>query len=156
MYRPDTLSPGLNLCDCGKDTREARAKGCVYDSLAAAWLPHYCRDDELTAEFDRAGPGPDGAWSYFADEQGTIPMNKSQIAALGDTEGAFWCTREWHVAHCLFYWEKYWRMRDTGIVMEKRFDYKEHIHHCRHLALKKQPDHRVLVKVNVLMNSRLD
>lgn len=76
-YRPDTLLPGLSMCDCGKTIEEAQRRECKYDALATAWLPSYCRDDELTAEFERAGPGPDGAWNYFADEAGKLPLNKT-------------------------------------------------------------------------------
>jgi hypothetical protein len=155
VYRPNTLEPNLNLCDCGSTISEALSRGCIYDSLATAWLPPYCRDDELTAEFDRAGPNIDGAWPYFADKNGQIPINKSQIAALGPTEGLFWSTRDWHVAHCFFYWQKYIRMRDTGAVMERRFDMIQHAQHCGRLAMNKMPNHTLLIEVPVMMNSRI-
>lgn len=154
-YRPETLEPGRNTCDCGTTTQEALSRDCVYDSLAAAWLPPYCRDEELTAKFEISGPGPDGQWLYYADEQGTIPLNKAQLAALGEVGGSFWALRDWHVAHCLFYWQKYTRMRDTGVIMEQRFDHIEHVRHCQHLALKPKPDHFFLINVNVVMNSTL-
>ncbi|KAH6648218.1 hypothetical protein BKA67DRAFT_540026 [Truncatella angustata] len=47
-------------CNYGNSVAEARSMGCVYDSLATAWLPQYCRDIELTAEFERSGHGPTG------------------------------------------------------------------------------------------------
>jgi hypothetical protein len=50
-------SPNLNHCDCGLDLGTAEAHGYIYDHLATAWLPAHCRDDELTANFDCAGPG---------------------------------------------------------------------------------------------------
>jgi hypothetical protein len=155
VYRPDTLEPNVSLCDCGSSISEAFSRSCVYDTLATAWLPPYCRDDELTAEFDRSGPGLDGSWPYFADKDGKIPINKSQIAALGPTEGSFWSSRDWHVAHCFFYWQKYIRMRDTGAVMEKRFDMIEHVQHCGRLAMNKRPNHTLLIEVPVMMNSRI-
>lgn len=43
-------------CNCGETVAEARANGCVYDSLAAAWLPPHCRSEAITAEFEMAGP----------------------------------------------------------------------------------------------------
>ncbi|EFY85105.1 hypothetical protein J3459_011874 [Metarhizium acridum] len=155
-YHPEVLPPLLNLCDCGTSIREAISRNCTYDTLATAWLPPYCRDDELTAEFDKAGPGPDGAWAYFADEEGKVPLNKSEVAALGDTGGSFWASRDWHIAHCLFYWQKYHRMRHTKIIMEERFDSLHHVKHCGRLIRNPTPDHFFLIEVPVTMNSSKD
>ncbi|KAI0149863.1 hypothetical protein F4776DRAFT_603600 [Hypoxylon sp. NC0597] len=155
-YRPDTLPVGLNLCDCGRTIREALLRDCVYDTLSTAWLPPYCRDDKLTAEFDQAGPGPEGAWEYFADKEGKTPLNRTQVAALGEIGGSFWASRDWHIAHCLFYWQKYYRMRDTGIVLEKRFDSLHHVKHCGRLIRNPMPDHFFLIEVPVMMNSSDD
>ena len=154
-YYPETLRPGLNTCDCGKTIKEALSRNCLYDSLAAAWLPPYCRDEELTAEFEVSGPGPEGQWNYYADEAGTIPMTMSEMAELGETGGTFWALRDWHIAHCLFYWQKYTRMRETGVIMEQRFDHIAHVQHCQHMALKPKPVPSYLVEVNVVMNSTL-
>ena len=135
VYRPTTLPEGLNLCTCGTTIPEALSLNCEYDTLAAAWLPPHCRDAELTSQFDGAGPGPEGEWSYFADKAGTKPLTTDEVAALGGTETKFWASRRWHVAHCLFYWRKFWRMRETGVVMEERFDGLEHVGHCSRLIL---------------------
>jgi hypothetical protein len=156
VYRPETLSPGLNLCECGQTTEEALSRHCIYDPLSTAWLPPHCRDDELTAEFEESGPGPQGHWDYFADENGTIPLSKGDIAALGPAGGAFWTSRDWHIAHCLFYWLKYKRMRSTGAVMEARFDNIKHIKHCSHLARTPAPDYFFLIEVPVRMNGSVD
>ncbi|KAL4742411.1 hypothetical protein BDV11DRAFT_180805 [Aspergillus similis] len=156
VYRPETLAPDLNLCDCGRTIDEALARKCVYDSLATAWLPPHCRDDALTAEFDRSGPGSDGSWLYYADANGTIPIGKAQIALLGDGQRSFWSLREWHIAHCLFYWEKFVRMRETGVVMERRFDTVNHVRHCRRLIMNPSMFHKQLVEVPVMMSSGIE
>ncbi|KAH6641166.1 hypothetical protein F5144DRAFT_506199 [Chaetomium tenue] len=156
VYRPATLPPGLNLCDCGSTIREARSRGCIYDTLSTAWLPPYCRDGELTAEFDNAGPGPEGSWEYFADKEGKVALDLEQVAALGETGGSFWASRDWHIVHCLFYWQKYVRMRTTNIVMEERFDSLHHVKHCTRLIRNPVPDHFFLIEVPVTMNSSKD
>jgi hypothetical protein len=153
VYRASTLPENLNHCDCGPDLETAEARGCIYDSLATAWLPPHCRDDELTAKFDCAGPGVDGAWPYFADPNGTVPINKHQISLLGFTNGTFWSSRDWHIAHCVFYWKKTVRMRDTGAVMEERVDQLMHVHHCGRLIMKPRPEGLVLLEVDVRTNS---
>lgn len=153
VYRPDTLPVGLNLCDCGSTVDEALSRDCVYDALSAAWLPPYCRDDELTAEFERAGPGADGAWTYYLDENATIPLTKAEIGALGETGGSFWASSEWHLAHCVFNWQKLVRMRDTGAVMETRYDSLMHAKHCSRLLLGPTRHYAFLIEVPVMMNS---
>ena len=53
-------------CNCGESVKEAISHGCKYDSLAAAWLPDWCRDDELLAEFEKLGPNADGSWDCMS------------------------------------------------------------------------------------------
>ncbi|RAL05406.1 uncharacterized protein BO80DRAFT_136147 [Aspergillus ibericus CBS 121593] len=126
--------PQTKTCYCGTSTTEALTLNCKFDSLAAAWLPPHCRDDELTAEFDHAGPGPNGTWTYYADDYHTIPMSIDEVALLADNQSArVQMTREWHVVHCLFYWRKMIRVRDRaaeGVMMEPSFDNEEHVRHC--------------------------
>lgn len=61
-----TTEAGFVSCSCGESVAEAISRGCKYDLLASAWLPKQCRDDELSAEFDRSGPGLDGEWTYVS------------------------------------------------------------------------------------------
>jgi hypothetical protein len=155
VYRPDTLKPGLNHCLCGHTAEEALSLGCAYDSLATAWLPKECRDDELTEKFDHSGPR--GHWDYYLDENGTIPISsKSEIAALGPKGGSFWASRDWHIAHCAYYWQKYKRMGETGTIMEARFDTLHHVEHCGKLILKEKPNYFFLIEVPVRMNGSFD
>ncbi|KAF7592074.1 hypothetical protein BBP40_000740 [Aspergillus hancockii] len=127
-------NPPPKHCYCGNSTAEAISLGCKFDSLAAAWLPTYCRDEELTTEFEKAGPGPNGSWTYFADDYHKIPMTIEEVAALADNQSAkVMMTREWHVVHCLFYWRKQFRVRlreAEGGIVEPSFDSEEHITHC--------------------------
>jgi hypothetical protein len=84
-------------CDCGSSVAEAISLGCKYDSLAAAWLPGHCRDDELTAEFETKGPGPNGSWIYWADRDHKIEVSLEEIAAMGDDPSQhFRMSWEWH------------------------------------------------------------
>ncbi|EHA26917.1 hypothetical protein ASPNIDRAFT_225630 [Aspergillus niger ATCC 1015] len=127
-----THLPTPKACHCGNSTTEALTLGCKFDSLAAAWLPPHCRDDELTAEFERAGPNPDGSWTYYADDYHAVPMAIEEVAALADNQSArVQMTRDWHVVHCLFYWRKMFRVREMeGVIVEPSFDHEEHIKHC--------------------------
>ncbi|KAF2107809.1 hypothetical protein BDV96DRAFT_588217 [Lophiotrema nucula] len=152
VYRPHSLPPSYNLCTCGPTLSSALSRGCVYDSLAAAWLPPHCRDTSLTTTFEASGPHADGSWPYYLDANGTLPLSVGEIAAMGE-KARFWASREWHVAHCLWYWEKYVRMRDTGVVMERRFDGVAHVRHCRRLVMRRGWKGAVLVEVKVVMSS---
>jgi len=125
------FSPARHGCYCGTSSTEAKSMGCKYDSLAAAWLPERCRDDELTAEFDRSGDGPNGTWLYWRDTHHTIPITPEEIQYLGDTPGArFHMDYSWHEVHCLFYWRKEHRFRFNGKILDPRSDSEEHIKHC--------------------------
>lgn len=121
-------------CDCGDTIGEAEAMGCRYDPLSVSWLPPQCRDDELTAEFNQAGPG--GEWPYWADREMTQPLTIEQLGELAAKpiqDAQFWTTFGWHVNHCSFYWRKEWRMRARGLEVEHRYDRESHIKHC-HMA----------------------
>jgi hypothetical protein len=118
-------------CDCGGSVAEALSLRCKYDSLAAAWLPPHCRDEELTAEFETYGPGPNGNWIYWADTNHTQVLSVPEIAALADDSDArFHMSWEWHVVHCIFYWRKQYRAQFRNIIVEPRDDSEDHIMHC--------------------------
>ncbi|CAK7236352.1 hypothetical protein SEUCBS140593_009592, partial [Sporothrix eucalyptigena] len=127
---------------------EARLHGCQYDTLAASWLPYASRDDELSQAFDRAGPGPGGAWTYYADAAATRVLTIEQVAALpdkpscssgpdGDGGNCFWVTRRWHLLYCTFYWKKLFRQAATGVVMERHYNKTGHIEHCEALLVRR-------------------
>lgn len=123
-------------CYCGESTTEARARGCKYDSLCAAWLPDHCRDAELTAEFERSGDGPDGKWLYWADRNHTMPLTVEQVAELGnDPTATFHMSGQWHVTHCFYLWRLEHRSRFTRhLFVEGRSDTEKHILHCQHVV----------------------
>lgn len=128
--------PAVVSCDCGNSTAEAVELGCKYDSLAAAWLPEHCRDDELTAEFERSGPGPDGKWTYWSDLAHTQEISVEEIAKMGGSpDFEFHMSGHWHVVHCIFYWRKEHRTRFNGRVVEPRSDSEAHIIHCGKMIL---------------------
>lgn len=128
-----TITPDRDaeLCDCGDSVAAARAQGCQYDTLAAAWLPLHCIDKDLVAEFDASGDGPGGQWQYWADANHTRELTVDEVGALADTPGRmFYTTARWHFMHCFFYWRKLQRARTTGVRIERRYDNERHVKHC--------------------------
>jgi hypothetical protein len=96
-----------------------------------AWLPEHCRDDELTAEFNTVGSGPNGNWVYYADTLHTIEVDVSVVAAMGDnTSARVHMDENWHILHCIFYWRKQFRTKANGKMIEPRSDSERHIKHC--------------------------
>lgn len=123
-------------CDCGASVAEAVARGCKFDGLAMAWLPAHCRDDELAAEFNTVGDGPNGTWIYYADRERTLPMDVNEVAALADRpEALVHMSIQWHTLHCIFYWRKQFRARFNGKIVEPRSDSEHHIRHCGEIFL---------------------
>ncbi|KAK2010443.1 hypothetical protein LZ32DRAFT_660430 [Colletotrichum eremochloae] len=162
-------------CNCGETIQEARANGCVYDSLAAAWLPPHCRSPGLTAEFESLGPNePDATgntWGYWHDKNQTHPMTLSEVSQLPEAarrgqHARFFSTHEWHVVHCVFYWRKMWEAarcargepgascgKDGVLVIEKRYDTLMHINHCMTMFLMRDPLDHIAAEAGVALHS---
>jgi hypothetical protein len=130
-HNPPVHAERLTGCDCGKSVEEAVSLGCKFDALSMAWLPEHCRDDELTAEFDTVGDGPNGTWLYFADTEHKTLVDVSRVAAMGDDPSArVHMDKTWHRVHCVYYWLKLFRTRENGKIIEPRSDTEGHIRHC--------------------------
>lgn len=126
----------MTSCNCGNPTDEAVALGCKYDSLAAVWLPEHCRDEELTAEIERSGPGVDGKWTYWTDSTHTKEISIEEIAKMGGSqEFLLHMSGHWHVIHCIFYRRKEHRAQIDRKMVEPRFNREEHVKHCGKIFL---------------------
>ena len=137
------------ICNCGSSISEAKSKNCKFDSLATAWLPPTCRDDELTAEFERSGPLAGGAWPYYKDLRKTHLLSVEELANMADNESGdrtYYTTTEWFVARCLFYWRKMERAERLGTRIERSFLHTSmdghnisSWHNCANVYLERRP-----------------
>ena len=124
-------------CWCGDTNEEAIRMGCVYDHLAVDWLQPRCVDAALTREFDAAGPGPNGTWSYYVRNNippfspAFVAVAASQVDELARQGRSYYATTEWHVEHCLFTWRKQFRAIRGKVELEPWNDHEEHVEHCR-------------------------
>ncbi|KXH47894.1 hypothetical protein CNYM01_01412 [Colletotrichum nymphaeae SA-01] len=172
---PSNSQPQGMSCNCGETIAEARANGCVYDSLAAAWLPPHCRSPELTAEFESLGPNePDttgNTWGYWHDKNQTHPMTLEEVSQLPEAarhgqHARFFTTHQWHLVHCVFYWRKMWEAarcsrgiagascgKDGMLVIEKRYDTLMHINHCMTMFLMRDPLDHIAAEAGVALHS---
>ncbi|GKZ98854.1 hypothetical protein AnigIFM60653_000193 [Aspergillus niger] len=159
IHWPGSLSQDDLSCSCGDSIAEALTRSCRYDTLSAAWLPPHCRDDELTARFDAAGPGDGGAWTYYADQSGNSTMTLAEIAQLpgNDTHEFFYMTYRWHVFHCSFYWRKLHRMvhgvEGAAKRIEYRSDSESHIDHCEGIFTLNYPLDAIATGSGVSLNA---
>ena len=137
VHSHEMASPSVSpqICDCGASTAEARALGCQFVEMSAAWLPPRCIDSALSAEFDRSGPGPNGAWSYYSDAARRHPLTISEVALFADTQQIFYSTWEWHAKHCTFQWRLDYRRRWLDTIIEPRYDHESHVTHCEDIFL---------------------
>ena len=137
------------ICNCGSSISEAKSKDCKFDSLATAWLPPACRDDELTTEFERSGPLAEGSWPYYRDLRKTHLLSVEDLANMADNDSGgrtYYMTTEWFVARCLFYWRKMERAERLGTTIERSFldtsvdgHNVSNWHHCASVYLKGTP-----------------
>ncbi|KAJ3480581.1 hypothetical protein NLG97_g8040 [Lecanicillium saksenae] len=148
------VSFALPGCNCGDSVEQALELNCKYDSLAAAWLPPHCRDDELTAEFDTFGDGPNGTWQYWADVHHTKELAVDELGALADLPrgGPFCTTHRWHLMHCFFYWCKAIRSEELGTMLELRYHSDGHAKHCAEML---DADGKKGAQAGVVLNSNL-
>jgi hypothetical protein len=147
------METARNDCDRGSSITEAKSMDWIFDALASAWLPLECRDDELTAEFNRSGHGPDGSWPYYADPNGTIPITTADMALMGGTRKFWYSTKEWHVAHCNFTGARKFRMKKTGRLVEKRDDQMGHNIYCNGVVMDGVQMDSITVHAGVSLNS---
>lgn len=134
-------------CDCGHSISEALTMGCKYDTMAASWLTEACRDDELSAEFDKAGPGPGGKWYYWADAHKNRELSIEELSHIADIPGGVFYTEwAWHVAHCTYYWRKQWR----GVAYLPPESTYGHIVHCEEVIF---GDQEAIIVSGVGLNS---
>ncbi|KAF4837620.1 hypothetical protein CGCSCA4_v011774 [Colletotrichum siamense] len=174
-HLPSTQKHRSLSCNCGETIEEASSNGCVFDSLAAAWLPPHCRSAKLTAEFESLGPNePDTAgntWGYWHDQNQTHPMTLEEVSQLPEAarrgqHARFFTTHEWHLVHCIFYWRKMWEAtrcargvdgascgEDGMLVIEKRYDTLMHIHHCMTMMLMRDPLDSIAAEAGVALHS---
>ncbi|KAF4918352.1 hypothetical protein CGCVW01_v008955 [Colletotrichum viniferum] len=174
-HLPSTQKQHSLSCNCGETIEEARSNGCVYDSLAAAWLPPHCRSSKLTAEFESLGPNePDttgNTWGYWHDQNQTHPMTLEEVSQLPEAarrgqHARFFTTHEWHLVHCVFYWRKMWEAarcergvdgascgEDGILVIEKRYDTLMHINHCMTMMLMRDPLDSIAAEAGVALHS---
>ena len=137
------------VCNCGSSISEAKSKNCKFDSLATSWLPPACRDDELTAEFERSGPLEGGSWPYYKDLRRTHLLSVEDLANMADNESddrTYYMTAEWFIARCLFYSRKMERAQRLGTTIERSFldtsidGYNiSSRHHCANVYLERMP-----------------
>jgi hypothetical protein len=141
-------------CSCGGTTvAEAKARGCVFTPLALGWLPPQCLDLELSDEFDKQGPLPGGEWPYWADRNGTTPLTREEMGYLGEVDGVFYTTQEWHIKHCMYTWRKHYRSKFTGITVEQRSNGLDHIRHCEGIMLYRAPLDGIRTVAGVELNA---
>ncbi|KAA8647329.1 hypothetical protein EYZ11_004074 [Aspergillus tanneri] len=140
-------------CNCGETIEEAIANKCKYDSIAAAWLPPACRNDELIEQFESSGPNSDGSWVYYADKNKTQILSLEEVSMLPKTGSHFFTTHQWHLVHCAYYWKKMFLAAEVGTVIEHRYNNMAHISHCEMMFLKRDPLDTIVTEAGVSLHS---
>ncbi|KAL7914413.1 hypothetical protein GGI35DRAFT_467519 [Trichoderma velutinum] len=124
-------------CYCGKTPTEAASRGCIYDHMAAAWLPNRCHDEGLVKIFEELADGHN--WTYFNYPELTKELSIAEVSSLAgvgveikDGVGVVRTTIDWHLSHCLYTWWKLTRVASTGTLMGPKYSNEEHVKHCIH------------------------
>jgi hypothetical protein len=113
------LSPEGLALTCGTTNEEARANDCTFDVMTFAWTPPACWEPDLAAETVStesrwASKHRAGIFGYYHEHNDTksLPQDAAVLSELAEV----WTTRDWHIAHCLYYW------RLLGRAVNRSFD----------------------------------
>lgn len=98
---------------CGTTPAEARARGCVFETMGFSWLPKECSDPTIEAEFiEFTGTG----LKYWRDMDYTMEVPLEEVQR-GDGP-IFFVKSDYHRAHCAFLFKK----MHTAIKHYKKVD----------------------------------
>lgn len=125
---------------CGNSTAEAKSLGCTFNPLSMAWLRDECYDHEITQAFLEAG-----LWQYYADEAGMKEITIEEVAMSADTGAPNWLSKQWHMVHCAFMWQK---MHRAMLSLDRRLEPSllsyGHTEHCGRVISHDLPRDRLL------------
>ena len=129
--------------NCGNTFEEARARGCLFDTISFSWLAPECHDEELVAEFDKLPI----VWHFYTDPAGTqeVPMD---VVERG--ERALYVPWSHHLWHCSFLWRKMHRAVMAGTPVDSYIGLYAHTKHCSQIMVAENSLHP-MDEVNTIM-----
>lgn len=126
----DTSQPSRPLRSCGSTPSEARAAGCIFDMLTAAWTPSECVDLEVTKEFLELED-----WKYYKDKEGMEEVSPAELTT-GDWDGYLWTTTRYHQIHCMYVWTRIHYATMGGPPVDTVIGSEIHTKHCQQMIMK--------------------
>ena len=123
----------LHHCGQTHTVKEAKALGCKWDLLAAAWLPPACIDQELTDQFRKASQK--GPWHYYAEKDGSDELQEEDLQYRVGENQTYFTTLRYHRTHCDYQWRKMHRAWQRGTWIEDQLAAYHHTKHCGFVGL---------------------
>lgn len=121
---------------CGSTAEEARAKGCIFDTISFAWLMPECYDAELVEEFSHI---PYKFNFYTTKEKETAVAYPWSEVEKG--ERAMYVPWSHHLWHCGFLYKKMHRAIMAGKPVDSYIGNFTHTEHCMHLMIVENIQH---------------
>ncbi|KAK4889052.1 hypothetical protein LTR27_012090 [Elasticomyces elasticus] len=113
----------LVLADCGHSPSQARANGCIFDTMLAHWVSPLCFDEAIHDSYLEAR-----SWSWFHDISFEHEAPRERVMK-GDLPGT-WITLEFHFFHCAYLWQLQMKAYTTGGPLVEYLWAYEHAAHC--------------------------
>ncbi|EEH20127.2 hypothetical protein PABG_02386 [Paracoccidioides brasiliensis Pb03] len=144
------------ILDCGTTRAEAVARGCVFDVMAAAWLPRLCYDEDAARESmlpdsDLATVGGSGPFPWWTSHNHSVEIPQDSLTLVDELVGYTW--ERYHMAHCLYDWRvlvkaaKRIRAGERNVYVHVALLNYHHAYHCSQIIANQ--DHRVGAKSKV-------
>ncbi|TEA16562.1 hypothetical protein C8034_v012399 [Colletotrichum sidae] len=120
--RVHNLTTNAVYLDCGNSTAEAKAKGCVYETLLNYWVPAKCHDKEYEQEYQ-----DDDTWYAYSDKNLTKRLTREEM----ENVPSYYTSIDDHVNHCSTFWKKqFWTLFEERRVVDSVITNGYHTEHC--------------------------
>ncbi|KAJ4298029.1 hypothetical protein N0V90_005928 [Kalmusia sp. IMI 367209] len=131
-----TKSSHLKYDQCGTNSDEARARGCVFETTGFTWLASECADPDTETEFLEYIVKNE--LKLYRTENYTEEVSIEEVRK-GNGPG-FFVRQKYHLTHCLFLMKKLHRMRDKGAMIDGQIMPLHHTEHCMGQVLHAQAE----------------
>lgn len=128
------LEKSSTSLDCGNSTADAKAKGCIYDLMASGWLPPSCYQQQLSERYLATDK-----WKFYTEDGGQGTQLSYEMAKQGQFD-AMYVSNGFHIAHCLYGWERYSAARKNNLPIDRQAKALHHATHCSDFILQ-YPNH---------------
>jgi len=113
---------------CGKEPKEARSLGCVFDVMLSSWVHSECHNQTFMDLHVTKVQFP-----WFRDRNMTQPVFEAEVR-LGEYD-TLYLYQDFHYEHCMYMWKVQMRAWKEGLPIDSGSWNLGHSEHCAQVML---------------------